>query len=89
VLTLMQSALALVVLSKMRFTWIDATGIFVLWAVQFFVPHWRVEVALCYAAWLAVLLGGYLVRTEVPPALVEFARIVRSPRPNARSAGAA
>ena len=89
VLTLMQSALALVILSKMRFTWIDATGIFVLWAVQFFVPHWRVEVALCYGAWLAVLLGGYVVRTEVPPALVEFARIVRSPRPNARSAGAA
>jgi cation:H+ antiporter len=89
VLTLMQSALALVILSKMRFTWIDATGIFVLWAVQFFVPPWRVEIALCYGAWLVVLLGGYVVRRQPPPALVEFARIVRSPRPNARSAGAA
>jgi len=89
VLTLMQSALALVVLAKMRFTWVDATGIFVLWAVQFCVPHWRVQVALCYGAWLAVLVGGYVLRTEVPPALIEFARIVRSPGPNARSAGAA
>jgi len=89
VLTLMQSALALVILSKMRFTWLDATGIFVLWAVQFFVPHWRVEIALCYGVWLAVLVGGYLVRTEVPPALVEFARIARGRGPNARSAGAA
>ena len=89
VLTLLQSALALVILAKMRFTWLDAAGIFVLWAVQFFVPHWRVEIALCYAAWLVVLLGGYAVRRQVPPALAEFARIVRAPRPKARSAGAA
>ncbi len=89
VLTLLQSALALVILAKMRFTWIDAAGIFVLWAVQFFVPHWRVQIAICYAAWFVVLLGGYVVRAQLPPALVEFARIVRAPRPNARSAGAA
>ena len=55
VLTLLQTGLGMVVLANMTFDWVDATALFVLWAVQFFVPHLREEVAVAYAVWIAVL----------------------------------
>jgi cation:H+ antiporter len=64
VLTLLQTALGLVVLADMKFEWSDAAGLFVLWAVQFFVPHLRVAVSIAYAAWIVVLLVWYAVRGE-------------------------
>lgn len=62
VLTLLQTALGIVVLANMEFDWFDATALFVLWAVQFFVPHLREEVSLAYALWIVILLVGFVVR---------------------------
>jgi cation:H+ antiporter len=59
VLTLLQTGLGLAVLANMEFDWLDATALFVLWALQFFVPHLRQEVAIAYAVWIVVLGIGY------------------------------
>jgi len=56
-LTVAQSAVAVLVLADMRFHWYDATLLFVLWMVQFLVPHWREEITVLYLAWGLVLVG--------------------------------
>jgi hypothetical protein len=61
VLTLLQTALGAMLLANMEFDWLDATAIFVLWLAQFLVPHWREEVAVAYAVWMAVLAIGFLI----------------------------
>jgi len=58
-LTLMQTALAMLLLANMEFDWLDASIIFVLWLAQFLVPHWREEVALAYGLWMVILVGQY------------------------------
>jgi len=62
VLTLLQTGLGVVLLLNMEFDWLDASALFVLWAVQFFVPHLREEVALGYATWIAVLFVWFLFK---------------------------
>ena len=68
-ITLLQSAVAVLVLMSLEFQWFEAAGIFVLWLVQFVVPHWRVEVAWGYAAWIVLLLSLYLLKQRRPVAL--------------------
>lgn len=68
-ITLLQSTVAVLVLLTLEFQWYEAAGIFVLWLVQFLVPHWRVEVAWGYGAWIAVLVGLYVMRRRRPVAL--------------------
>jgi cation:H+ antiporter len=58
-LTLLQTALGVLVLANMRFEWLDAALLFVLWLVQFCIPHWRIEVAVAYGVWIVILLGLY------------------------------
>jgi len=60
-LTLLQTGLAMLLLANMEFDWLDASIIFVLWLVQFLVPHWRDEVAIAYGIWMVVLIGQYAV----------------------------
>jgi cation:H+ antiporter len=62
ILTLLQTGLGMVVLANMEFDWFDATALFVLWIVQFFVPHLREEVSLAYALWITILLVGFVVQ---------------------------
>ncbi|MGH7568353.1 MAG: hypothetical protein ACREL9_05170 [Gemmatimonadales bacterium] len=62
VLTLLQTGLGITVLANMEFDWLDASALFVLWGVQFFVPHLREEVSLAYALWITVLVIGFLVK---------------------------
>ena len=62
VLTLLQTGLGMLLLANMQFDWLDATALFVLWAVQFFVPHLREEIAVTYAVWMLVLIIGFVVR---------------------------
>ena len=64
VLTLLQTALGMVVLANMEFDWFDATALFVLWVVQFLAPHLREEVAIAYALWILVLLVGFVMRGQ-------------------------
>ena len=61
-LTLLQTGLGLVVLANMEFDWFDATALFVLWLVQFLVPHLREEVSVAYALWIVILLVGFVIK---------------------------
>jgi cation:H+ antiporter len=60
-LTLLQTALAMLLLANMEFDWQDASVIFVLWLAQFLVPHWREEVAVAYGLWMVILVAQYAV----------------------------
>jgi cation:H+ antiporter len=88
-LTLLQSGLAMLLLFKMEFDWMDATVIFVLWLAQFLVPHWRDAVAVAYGIWIVILLIGYGIRGKRLLAPQYFWDVVRFPgrRVNSRSAG--
>jgi len=60
VLTLLQTALGAALLANMAFGWLDAALLFVLWLAQFLVPHWREEVAVVYALWIAGLVVSWI-----------------------------
>src|SRR2546428_10663541 len=53
-LTLLQSGLAMMVLANMEFDWRDATGLFVLWLVQFLQPGLREGVAVADPGWIGI-----------------------------------
>jgi cation:H+ antiporter len=59
VLTLLQTALGVMLLANMEFDWLDAAALFVLWVVQFSVPHLRQEIAVAYGVWMAILIIGF------------------------------
>ena len=59
VLTLLQTAVGVLLLANMEFDWLDASTLLVLWLAQFLVPHWREEVAVAYGAWMVILVGQY------------------------------
>jgi hypothetical protein len=61
VLTLLQTALGVLLLCSMEFGWLDATILLVLWLAQFLVPHWREEVAVAYGIWIVILVIGFAV----------------------------
>jgi len=62
ILTLMQTALGMVLLANMEFDWFDASALFVLWIAQFFAPHLREEVSIAYALWIGILVVGFIIR---------------------------
>ena len=64
ILTLLQTALGVVLLANMEFDWFDATALFVLWIVQFLAPHLREEVSVAYALWIVILLVGFVIRGQ-------------------------
>ncbi len=78
-LTLLQTALAMLLLSNMAFEWFDASLIFVLWLAQFLVPHWREEVAVAYVVWMVILVGQYAFGTKKFLAWRYFLETVRAP----------
>jgi cation:H+ antiporter len=83
VLTLLQTGLGAALLADMEFRWTDATALFVLWLAQFFVPHWREEVALLYAVWIAGLVLTW-VAGRPPRALAAFGDVMRQQRTTGR-----
>ena len=60
-LTLLQTLLGVLLLANMEFDWLDAGALFVLWLVQFLVPHLREEVSLAYGVWIVVLAGQFVL----------------------------
>jgi cation:H+ antiporter len=78
-LTLLQTALAMLLLANMAFEWFDASLIFVLWLAQFLVPHWREEVAVAYVVWMVILVGQYAFGTKKFLAWRYFLETVRAP----------
>ena len=61
-LTLLQTALGMMLLANMEFDWLDASIIFVLWLAQFLHPDWRGQVAVAYGLWMVILGIGFVVR---------------------------
>jgi len=61
-LTVLQSAVGVLLLANMEFDWLDATIIFVLWFAQFLRPELRADVAVAYGLWMVVLVVGFIVR---------------------------
>jgi cation:H+ antiporter len=53
ILTIVQSYLGFLFLVSMDFSFIEATGLFVLWVLQFLVPGLREEITWVYGAWSA------------------------------------
>lgn len=51
ILTIVQSYLGFLFLVSMDFSFIEATGLFVLWVLQFLVPGLREEITWVYGAW--------------------------------------
>ncbi|HEX6814085.1 MAG TPA: hypothetical protein VF102_00320 [Gemmatimonadaceae bacterium] len=66
-LTLVQSVVAALLLSRMRLHWWDATGLFVLWLAQFLVAAWREEVAVVYALWALAMLASWIWKRPTAP----------------------
>lgn len=79
VLTLLQTALGVLLLANMEFDWLDASALFVLWLIQFLVPSLRQDVAVAYAAWMGVLILGYIVKGKRLLAPQYFWEIMRRP----------
>lgn len=52
-LTIVQSYLGFLFLFSMDFAFLEATGLFVLWILQFFVPTLREEITVVYGIWAA------------------------------------
>jgi cation:H+ antiporter len=77
-LTILQSAVAVLLLVNMRFEWWNAALLFVLWLAQFLVAHWRDELCWVYAAWAAGLILSWTWRP--PIAGVTFVRMLRQGR---------
>jgi len=76
-LTLLQSALAMMVLANMQFDWRDATVLFVLWLVQFLQPSLREVVAVAYGVWMVILAIEFVVGRKALLAPRYFWEIIR------------
>jgi cation:H+ antiporter len=79
-LTVAQSALAVLVLMRMRFTWVDASLLFTLWFVQFARPSWREPVLALYLLWAVLLVALAAAGRRPLPAARTFLAIVREDR---------
>ncbi len=86
-LTLLQTALGVILLANMEFDWLDATIIFVLWLVQFVRPGLREEVAVAYAIWMAILAIGFAVRGKALLAPKYFWETIKGGRADGRAGG--
>jgi cation:H+ antiporter len=86
-LTIVQSMLGMILLANLEFRWFEAVGLFVLWAVQFAVPHVREEIILIYVGWSALELILAATGRRQLKAFTAFVRLWREhARPRARSA---
>jgi cation:H+ antiporter len=81
-LTLLQTALGVMLLANMEFDWLDASAILVLWLAQFLRPNLREEVAVAYGIWMGILVIGFVVQGRALLAPKYFWEVVtKSDRP--------
>jgi cation:H+ antiporter len=76
-LTISQSALGLIFLADMKFTWWEALAMFVLFAAQFVLPEFfgqpaKTWITEAFLAWFALHLLAIILRRRTPAALVKF-----------------
>ncbi|MCI0454923.1 MAG: hypothetical protein L0Y68_08020 [Candidatus Dadabacteria bacterium] len=77
-LTIVQSGLAFLLLVNMSFSWYEALGLFLLWAIQFARPHLREEIIYVYLAWMAFCLVQILFGWRKPKAITDFIEVMRN-----------
>lgn len=75
-LTIAQSTLAMLFIADLRLRWYEAAGLFLLWIVQFCVPHIREEILFIYIGWMGVEVGRYLIKRKELRALNSFRSIL-------------
>jgi cation:H+ antiporter len=73
-LTILQAFLGWLFLASMDFELYEAVGLFVLWAVQFFVPSLRHDMLWVYGAWIAVELALLVAGKKKLLAFTAFGR---------------
>jgi hypothetical protein len=78
-LTWLQGVLGVVILANLTFEFYEAAGLFALWFAQFLVPHWREQVCVLYAVWLAFELVSTLWRPRRLHAFRVFFDLWRTP----------
>jgi cation:H+ antiporter len=79
-LTVAQSILASLLLMNLRFTWLDASALFLLWLVQFLAPGVRIELTLAYLAWCLWQVGLFVTKKQELLAPRVFLEILRANR---------
>jgi cation:H+ antiporter len=77
ILTLLQGMLGVVLLANFEFRAHEALGLFILWGLQFAVPHWREELCIAYAVWMVVEIGSVSWRPGRLRAFAVFPRLWR------------
>ena len=83
-LTVVQSILAALLLMNLRFGWLDAASLFVLWLVQFLVPTAREELTVVYLAWCVLQIGFFVTKKQellAPSVCLEVLRKNREGKP--------
>lgn len=83
-LTVAQSLLAMLLLMNLRFSWMDATGLFTLWLAQFLVPHWRYPLSFVYLGWCAWQIGLFIMGKQKIEAPRVFLAVLRENRARRR-----
>ncbi len=74
-LTIVQSYLGFVFLASMDFSFVEASGLFLLWIVQFFVPGIRGNITAVYAVWAAFETGRLIRNWKHKNAFQVFAKL--------------
>jgi cation:H+ antiporter len=77
-LTMVQSLLAFLLLLNMRFSWYEALGLFLLWAIQLARPGLREEMVFVYVACIVFCLIQVLLGWRQPRAFTDFFGILRN-----------
>ncbi|HEY2805490.1 MAG TPA: hypothetical protein VGI92_06475 [Gemmatimonadales bacterium] len=76
-LTVAQSLLGTLLLMKLRFTWVDATSLFLLWLAQFVVPSWRYPISFVYLGWCGLQMLLFIFRVQKLEAAHVFVTVLR------------
>jgi cation:H+ antiporter len=76
-LTVLQSAVAVLLVADLKFEWWSAALLFLLWLVGFVRADWRDELCVAYAVWGGLLIVSWIWRR--PRVFGAFVRTVRRP----------
>ena len=69
-LTILQSFLGFLLLLNLELRLHEASILFIFWAVQFFVPHWRGQMVIVYLIWCGVEIVKMLLSRTKPAAWI-------------------
>ena len=72
---------------NLRFGWLDAASLLVLWAVQFVVPSLRAEVSVAYLIWCAWQIGLFLRGKQELAAPRVLLEVIRANQARKRGSG--